>query len=176
MANASMLALVVQRAARTDPAGAIGLAAACMIAAQLAMVATAALAATRADVWGRRPFFLAAFAALALRAVLYTLSDNPAWTIFVQLLDGVGVGVFGALFPVVIADLTRGSGHFNIAQGSVGTVHSIGGIMSGLIANAVVVWVSYEAAFLTLAAIATLGTALFWLVMPETHERGPSEL
>ena len=175
MANASMLALVVQRAARMDPAGAIGLAAACMIAAQLAMVATAALAATRADTWGRRPFFLAAFAALSLRGVLYTLSDNPAWTVCVQLLDGVGVGVFGALFPVVIADLTRGSGHFNIAQGGVGTVHSIGGIMSGLIANSVVVWVSYGAAFLTLSAIATLGAALFWLVMPETHGREPSE-
>ena len=137
MANASMLALVVQRAARTDPTGAVALAAACMIAAQLAMAATAALAAARADAWGRRPFFLAAFAAVALRAVLYTLSDSPAWTVSVQLLDGVGVGVFGALFPVVVADLTRSTGRFNAAQGGVGMVHSAGGLLSGLIANSV---------------------------------------
>jgi hypothetical protein len=78
LANASLLALVVQRATRADPAGAVALAAACMIAAQLAMVATAALAAARADAWGRRPFFLAAFAAVALRALFYSLSDSPA--------------------------------------------------------------------------------------------------
>jgi predicted MFS family arabinose efflux permease len=169
MANASMLALVVQRAARADPAGAVALAAACMIAAQLAMVATAALAAARAEGWGRRPFFLAAFVALTLRAVLYTLSDDPAWTVSVQLLDGVGVGVFGALFPVVVADLARGSGHFNVAQGAVGTVHSAGGLLSGLIANSVVVWTGYGTAFLTLAAIGAIGAALFWQAMPETR-------
>jgi predicted MFS family arabinose efflux permease len=172
MANAAMLALVVQRAARADPASAVALAAACMITAQLAMVATAALAAARADAWGRRPFFLAAFAALVLRAVLYTLADSPAWTVSVQLLDGVGVGVFGALFPVVIADLTRGSGHFNAAQGGVGTVHSVGGLLSGLVANSVVVWMGYDAAFLTLAAIAALGATWFWQAMPETHNHG----
>ena len=173
MANASMLALVVQRATRTDPAGAIPLAAACMIAAQLAMVATAALAATRVDAWGRRPFFLVAFLALALRGVLYTLSNQAVWTVAVQVLDGVGVGVFGALFPVVIADLTRGSGHFNAAQGGVGTVHSVGGIMSGLIANSIVVWLGYDTAFLTLTVIAVVGFTLFWLAMPETHNCTP---
>jgi Major Facilitator Superfamily len=169
MANASMLALVVQRAARADPAGAVALAAACMITAQLAMVAIASLAAARADAWGRRPFFLAAFAALAVRGVFYTLSDNPAWTISVQLLDGVGVGVFGALFSVVIADLTRGKGHFNAAQGAVGMVHSVGGLLSGLAANSIVVWSSYSTAFVTLGTIAALGAALFWRIMPETR-------
>jgi hypothetical protein len=169
LASASLLALVLQRAARADPAGAVTLAAACMIAAQLAMVATATLAAARADTWGRRPFFLAAFVAVVLRAVSYALSDSPAWTVSVQLLDGVGVGVFGALFPVVIADLTHGSGHFNAAQGSVGMVHAVGGLLSGLIANSVVVWAGYDTAFLMLAAIAALGATLFWLVMPETR-------
>jgi MFS family permease len=172
MANSPMLALVVQRATRADPVGAVWLAAACMITAQLAMVATATLVAGRADAWGRRPFFRVAFAALVLRAVLYTLSESPAWTISVQLLDGVGVGVFGALFPVVIADLTRGSGHFNAAQGGVGMVHATGGLLSGLFANSIVVWAGYDVAFLSLAAIAALGATLFWLAMPETGAGG----
>jgi len=81
------------------------------------------------------------------------------------------VGVFGALFPVVVADLTRGSGRFNAAQGSVGTVHSAGGLLSGLVANAVVVWAGYGVAFLLLAAVAALGAALFGLTMPETRPR-----
>jgi MFS family permease len=170
MANASMLALVMQRAARTNPEIAVVLAAAAMIAAQAAMIATAALAGMRADRWGRRPFFLAAFAALALRGVFYTLSDDPAWTVAVQLLDGVGVGVFGALFPVIIADLTRGSGHFNAAQGAVGTVHGIGGLVGGPISAACVVWAGYDAAFLVLAAIAASGGLAFLLSMEETRD------
>jgi predicted MFS family arabinose efflux permease len=169
MANASMLGLVVQRLARAHPADSIALAAGCMIAAQLVMVATATLAGSRADAWGRRPIFLGAFLVLALRGALYTLSDNPAWNVTVQLLDGVGVGVFGALFPVVIADVVRGTGHFNAAQGAVGTVHSIGGIMSGPLANLIVVWAGYDAAFATQAAVALAGAALFWLAMPETR-------
>lgn len=170
LANGSMLGLVVQRAARVDPGTAIPVAAAAMIAAQLAMVATAALAGMRADTWGRRPFFLAAFAALALRGTLYTLSSDPAWTIAVQVLDGVGVGVFGALFPVLVADLTRGSGRFNAAQGVVGTVHSIGGILSAPVSGLLVVWAGYDATFLAGASVAALGGIVFWLAMPETSD------
>jgi MFS family permease len=173
MANASMLGLVVQRTSRIDPAGAAQLAAACIIAAQVAMVATAALVGARADAWGRRPIFLTAFTALTLRGVLYTLSDHPAWTLVVQLLDGVGVGVFGALFPVVVADLARGSGRFNAAQGGVGTVHSLGGFLSWPLAGTIVVWAGYDAAFLILAATAATGLALFWAAMPETRGAAP---
>ncbi|MBV8397575.1 MAG: MFS transporter [Acetobacteraceae bacterium] len=170
-ANVSMIGLVVQRLTRRHPADSVPLAAACMIAAQIVMVAIASLSGSRADAWGRKPIFLSAFLVLALRGALYTVSDDPLWSIVVQLLDGVGVGVFGALFPVVIADLVRGSGHFNAAQGGVGTIHSIGGILSAPAANLIVVWAGYDAAFATQAAVALAGAALFWLAMPETRPR-----
>jgi MFS family permease len=169
MANATMLGLVVQRAAVMDPSHAVPLAAACMIAAQVTMVATAALAGAWADTWGCKPFFLTACAALALRGILYTVSNDPVWTVAVQLLDGIGVGVFGALFPVVVADLTDGRGHFNAAQGSVGTVHGAGGLIGGPLGIACMVWAGYDAAFLVLASIAGIGALAFWLVMPETR-------
>jgi hypothetical protein len=41
---------------------------------------------------------------------LCTFSNNSFWLISVQLLDGVGAGIFGALMPLVIADLMRGTG------------------------------------------------------------------
>ncbi len=169
MANGSMLGLVAQKLALQNVGFGIALTAACAIAAQAVMVPTAALAGARADAWGRRPLLLAAFAALALRGAAYTLFDHPAWLIAVQLLDGVGAGLIGALFPVVIADLTRGTGHFGAAQGAVGTVHAVGGIISGSMAGLLVVRAGYDAAFLTLAAIAALGGALFWMAMPETR-------
>jgi hypothetical protein len=59
----------------------------------------------RADQWGHKRFFLAALLILPLRGALYTLSDNEAWLVGVQLLDGIGTGIFGAIFPVMVADL-----------------------------------------------------------------------
>ena len=86
-----------------------------------------------------------------------------------QLLDGVGAGLIGALFPVVIADLTRGSGRFATVQGAVGTVHALGGIASGTLSGLIVVQAGYDAAFLALAAIAAVGGLLFWWAMPESR-------
>jgi MFS family permease len=133
------------------------------------MVPMSVLAGARADAWGRKPLLLLAFAALALRGVLYTLWDHPGWLVAVQLLDGVGAGLFGALFAVVVADLTRGTGHFNAAQGAVATAQAVGGVVSTTLAGLVAARAGYDAAFLTLAAIAAGGAALFWLAMPETR-------
>ena len=175
MANGSMLGLVAQKLALENVGMGVALTAASAIAAQSVMAPTAALAGARADAWGRRPLLLAAFAALALRGVLYTVFDHPAWLIGVQLLDGVGAGLIGALFPVVVADLTRGSGHFAAAQGAVGTVHALGGIAGGIMAGLIVVQLGYNAAFLILAGIAMAGGALFWLVMPESRGFAPNQ-
>jgi MFS family permease len=169
LANASMLGLVSQKLALQNAGQGIALTAASAITAQSVMVPVAALVSARVDAWGRKPLFLAAFAALALRGVLYTLSDNSSWLIGVQLLDGVGAGLVGALFPTIVADLTRGSGHFAAAQGAVGTVHGVGGVISMVLAGQLVVHAGYDAAFLTLAGIAVVGGGLFWLVMPETR-------
>jgi MFS family permease len=169
LANGAMLGLVGQKLATLVQGQGITLTAACAITAQVVMVPAALLAGTHADRWGRKPLFAAAFLALALRGVLYTLSDQPAWLIAVQLLDGVGAGLTGALFPVIVADLTRGSGHFAVAQAGVGTIHGIGGTVSATLAGVVVVRAGYSMAFLTLAFIAALGGLLFWLLMPETR-------
>jgi len=169
LANGAMLGLVGQKLALLVQGQGVTLTAACAIAAQVVMVPTALLAGTHADRWGRKPLFGAAFVALALRGTLYTVSDEPAWLIAVQLLDGLGAGLTGALFPVIVADLTRGSGHFAVAQAGVGTLQGIGGTVSATLAGEVVVAAGYGAAFLTLASIAVLGGLLFWLLMPETR-------
>ncbi len=169
LANASMLGLVGQKLAQANLGQGIALTAASAVAAQSVMVPVAALVGARADAWGRKPLLLAAFAALALRGALYTLSDNTAWLIGVQLLDGVGAGLMGALFPIVVADLTRGSGHFAAAQGVVGTMHGTGAMVSMALGGALAAWGGYDTAFLVLAALAALGAVLFWLAMPETR-------
>jgi MFS family permease len=170
MANGSMLGLVAQKLALQNIGWGLALTAACAIAAQSVMVPCAALAGARADAWGRRPLLLAAFAALVLRGVLYTLWDHPAWLVGVQLLDGVGAGLIGALFPVVVADLVRGTGRFATAQGVVGTVHGLGGIIGGVLSGFIALRWGYDTASLALAGIAALGGLLFWAAMPESRE------
>ena len=148
----------------------------CIVAAQLVMLPIALLVGRTADSWGRKPLFLAGFAILPLRAVLYTLSDNSFWLIGVQLLDGVGAGVFGALTPLVIADIMRGTGRYNLAQGAIATAHGIGASLSGLAAGAIVDHLGYSSAFLTLAAAAAAALTVFALEMPETADRATVSL
>jgi MFS family permease len=166
--NAAMLPLVGQKLALVNKELGTTLMSVCIVAAQMVMVPVAIVVGRKADAWGRKPIFAAALAVLALRGALYPLSDNPYWLVGVQLLDGVGAGIFGALFPLVVADLTRGTGHFNVSQGAIATAAGLGGALSAAAAGFIVVAAGYSAAFLFLAAIAAVGLALFVAMMPET--------
>jgi MFS family permease len=172
LANAALLPLVGQKLAAADPKEATAMMSACIVAAQLVMLPIALLVGRTADTWGRKPLFLAGFVILPIRAVLYTLSDNSFWLIGVQVLDGVGAGIFGALTPLVIADIMRGTGRYNLAQGAIATVQGIGASLSGLAAGVIVDRFGYSAAFLAAGGAALLALIVFALRMPETAERG----
>ena len=98
-ANAAMLPLVGQKLALQDKNLGTSLMSACIIAAQIVMVPMAMLVGAKADTWGRKPLFLIGLLILPIRGMLYTLSDDPYWLVGVQLLDGVGAGIYGAIFP-----------------------------------------------------------------------------
>jgi len=168
-ANAAMLPLVGQKlsvGAGTNEG--IAFTAACVIAAQLLMIPMAVLCGAKADTWGRKPLFLFAFAILPVRGVLYTLSDQQFFLVAVQALDGVANGIFGILFLLILADITKGTGRFNAAQGAIATLIGVGASLSNLIAGWVAQVGGYSAAFLFLAGVAVLGAAVFWALMPET--------
>ncbi|MGY3035354.1 MFS family permease [Bradyrhizobium sp. USDA 4354] len=169
LSNAAMLPLVGQKLALQDKNMGTSLMSACIVAAQLVMVPFAMLVGARADRWGHKRFFLAALLILPVRGALYTLSDNPFWLVGVQLLDGVGAGIFGAIFPVIVADLMRNTGRFNVAQGAVITAQGIGAALSTALAGFVVVGAGYSAAFITLGLVAAIGAAICFLALPETR-------
>lgn len=169
-ANAPLLPLVGQKLATAFPKEATAMMSACIIAAQLVMLPIALLVGRTADSWGRKPLFLAGFAILPIRALLYTFSDDSAWLISVQLLDGIGAGIFGALTPLVVADIMRGTGRYNLALGAVATIQGIGASLSGLAAGVIVDHFGYGAAFLTSGAMALAALIVFALAMPETAD------
>ena len=169
-ANAPLLPLVGQKLALQYPKEASAMLAFCMVAAQGVMLPIAIFVGRNADGWGRRPIFLIAFAALPIRAALYTLTDNAYWLLGVQLLDGVGAGIYEALTPLLIADIMRGTGRYNLAQGAVATTQGIGASVSGLAVGVVTDHFGYSPSFLFLAAAAAVAFVVFFAFMPETRD------
>jgi predicted MFS family arabinose efflux permease len=94
---------------------------------------------------------------------------DPNVLVVAQLLDGVSGAVFGVLVPLVVADVTRGTGHFNLALGIVGTAIGVGATLSTTLAGYVSDHFGSHTAFLVLAAIAAAGLACIWALMPETR-------
>ena len=173
-ANAAMLPLVGQKVAHTSPDRAATLMAVCIIVAQVAMVPVALLASR----WGavsRRGVFLVGFAVLPVRGFLYTLTDSPVLLIANQVLDGIGAGIFGVVAVLMMADLTRGTGRFNIAQGIVATAICLGAAASNFLTGVIVDHRGYNTGFLYLSGMAVLALAVFGSMVGETGE-GASQL
>jgi len=115
-ANAAMLPLAGQYIVSENKVNASVYMSACIVIAQLVMVPTAAWC-SRKSTSGRKWLMLVCFAALPIRGLLYTLSPNPYFITSVQVLDGLSAGIFGVVSILIVADLTKGSGHFNLANG-----------------------------------------------------------
>ncbi|MBV8751372.1 MAG: MFS transporter [Hyphomicrobiales bacterium] len=167
-ANAAMLPLIGERLSQGANGTQTLFMAACIIAAQIVMVPMAMLVGAKADAWGRKPLFLIGFAALPIRGVLYTLWGNPIYLVSIQLLDGIGAGIFGALFFVVVADLTKGTGRYNLALGAASAAWGLGAALSNSVAGFIAERAGFNAAFLFLAAIAAVAFLTYWLAVPET--------
>ena len=169
LANAAMLPLMGSvLTMRSSSQWATLLIAACIVVPQMIVAALSPWIGTRAQIWGRRPLLLIGFAALPLRGLLFATVTNPELLVVVQLLDGVTAAVFAVLVPLVVADLTRGTGHFNLGQGIVGTFIGIGASISSTLAGYLSDRFGSPWAFAGLAVIALAGLAMVYLLMPET--------
>ncbi|MFM0204189.1 MFS transporter [Paraburkholderia fungorum] len=175
--NAAMLPLAGQVIAKLHPGMDVIALSACIISAQLVMVAVAATVghAMRKGV-GRKKIFLVAMAVLPVRGVLFSMTSSPYAVVAIQLLDGVAAGIFGVIAVVIASDLMRGTGRFNLAQGLVALAVGVGAAMSNVTGGYVVEKFGFTTGFLTLAAISALALIFFAVWMPETtpHEDSPA--
>jgi MFS family permease len=121
---------------------------------------------------GRKTIFLVAFVTLPIRGLLFTLTDSPVGVVAIQLLDGVAAGIFGVISIIIAADLMRGTGRFNLAQGLVALSTGLGATASNVCAGFVVQVFGYTTGFLTLAAIAVGGLVLFCIVYARNETAG----
>ena len=170
LANAAMLPLVgsvlTMRASETATA----LVAACIMVPQAVLAVCAPMVGRAAERFGRYPLLLIGFAALPLRGLLLAYTTNPYGLVAIQVLDGVSASVLGVMVPLVISDLTRGTGRFNLALGAVGTAMGIGAALSTALAGIMADRLGSHSAFLGLAIVGFAAFMLVALIMPETRE------
>jgi predicted MFS family arabinose efflux permease len=169
-ANAAMLPLLGEMLAKGHGRASMMFMSACVITTQVVITLLASWSGAKAGDWGRKPLLLIAFIVLPIRGVLYTLTDNAASLIAIQILDGVGAGIFGVVSVLVVADLTEGSGRFNFALGAITTAVAIGASLSQAIAGGIVHDFGYRCGFLFLAAVALSAFAVLYFYMPETRK------
>ncbi|ONF48903.1 MFS transporter [Methylobacterium radiotolerans] len=172
-ANAPLLTLVAQEIGQTRPDWSSVIVSVCIIGAQAVMVPMGLLVGRRAERWGRKPLLVIGFAALPARALLYLVWRDPFWLIAVQCLDGVGAGLLSAVKPLVMADITRGTGRYNAAHGLIGTLQGAGAALSFVIAGSLVQAAGFHAAYLACAAVAVAALAVLVLLMPESALDAP---
>jgi MFS family permease len=174
LANASMLPLAGESLVYSGAAFSSLIVSALIIVPQVIVAVMAPWAGRRAKTWGRRPLLLVGFAALPIRALLFAWTTDPLIPTAAQVLDGVSGTMLGVLTALVVADLTKGTGRFNLAQGFVGTMSGVGASLSTTLSSLVAESLGGAAGFLGIALVAFAAVLLLWSLMPETspNEKG----
>ena len=168
LGNASMLPLAGEELVYRNGTDSSLTISALIIVPQIIVALTAPWAGRQAQSWGRRPLLLIGISALTIRALLFAVTTNPLLLIGIQLLDGISGSVLGVLTALIIADLTKGTGRFNLAQGFVGTIAGIGASLSTTLFSLIVGNFGGAIGFLSIAAVALSTVFIVWLWMPET--------
>ena len=154
LANAAMLPLMGSVLTMRSGQWATVLIGACMVGPQIVVALFSPWVGRQAQRIGRRPLLIAGFAALPIRGLLLATVTDPYLLVAVQLLDGLTAAVMSVMVPLTIADLTRGSGRFNLTQGVVGTMMGLGASISPTFAGYMSDTFGSPAAFMGLAAVA----------------------
>jgi predicted MFS family arabinose efflux permease len=86
-----------------------------------------------------------------------------------QGVSGISAAVFGVMLPLISADITRGTSHFNLCMGALGLAVSLGAAISTTLGGWIADTLGLRMAFIVLALVGALATVLLWLIMPETR-------
>ena len=167
LANAAMLPQLGEMLSHGSRTSAAPFMSACIIVTQVVIMCFAPAIGRFANLHGRKPLLMVGFGVLPVRALLYTLTHNSRCLIAIQLLDGVANAIFVVVSILVVADRTRGTGRFNLAQGSLAAAVGIGAALSNTFGGELIQHFSYRISFLSLGTIAALAFVLLWTSVPE---------
>ncbi|MDE2241678.1 MAG: MFS transporter [Bradyrhizobium sp.] len=168
LSNASMLALAVEGIGRSRSVQSSLMASAMIVAPQAVVALLAPWIGYFSELWGRKPLLLVSFAVQIIRAIFFGFVSNTAPLIAVQLLDGISGAIRSVLTTVIIADVTTGTGRFNLASGAVGLLVAVAASVSTIAFGFISQLLGHWAAFGSMAAAAATGGLLVWFLLNET--------
>ena len=168
-ANASVLPLVGEALIYQGDSSSSLIVSALIVLPQIIVAVMAPWVGRQAKNWGRRPLLLIGLGALPIRALLFMLITDPPLLLLIQLLDGISGSVIGVLTPLIIADLTNGTGRFNLSQGLVGTASGVGASLSTAVFGLIAAGFGHTVVFMSITSVALLAVLIAWFAMPETR-------
>jgi MFS family permease len=168
VANASILPLFGETIVHTERRWSSLVVSALIVVPQIVVALLAPWAGRTADSWGRRPLLLIGLGVVPIRAGFFAFTADPVLLVAIQMLDGLTGAVLGVLTTLVVADLTRGTGRFNLSQGFIGTVSGVGASLSTSISGLIVEKFGHATGFLSATMIGLIAVATLLAFMPET--------
>jgi MFS family permease len=175
LANASMLPLIGETLATTVLTQSSIWMSGLIIVPQIVVAILSPWVGYHSEKQGRKPLLLTGFAMLPMRAALLAFTAAYPLLIVAQLLDGISGAVIGVLTIIVIADLTAGTGRFNLAQGVAGAAMGVAASLSTLATGYLFQGVGAISGFLVIAAVAGAATVLIWMFVSETRPANYSD-
>jgi MFS family permease len=169
LANAALLPLMGTVVTTRSSEWATVLIGACIVVPQIIVAVIAPSVGRHSRTWGRRTLLLIGVGALPIRAFLFAIVNDPYLIVAVQILDGLTAAIIGVIVPLIVADLTRGSGRFNTGLGMIGTMAGIGASLSPTFAGLIADHLGNTVAFLSLGMIGVMALIAVWLLIPETR-------
>ncbi len=169
LANAGMLPLAASMVTLRSSQAATVMVAASILIPQFVMAVLSQGVGRKSRQWGRRPLLLLGFAALALRGLAFSWTGEPVLLAMFQALDGVSAAILAVVTPLVILDVTRQTGHFNLALGIAGSAVGVGAALSTTLTGYLSDHYGSFVAFNALTAFAFGGLIAVAALMPETE-------
>jgi MFS family permease len=103
-----------------------------------------------------------------LRVLLFAAYTSYPILIVGQCLGGISAASVTVLTVLMLADITTGTGRFNLIQGFIGTVIAVAAAISTGTTGFLFEKFGHLPGFLVLGAAAASATLLFWVALTET--------
>lgn len=119
---------------------------------------------------GRKLLFTLGLMTLPVRCALliYWKDAGNAFLLSTQILDGLGGGVFSIIYPFLVADITFGTGRFNLIMGLTASCFGFGATLSNLLGQHLVEHMGHVASLAASLLASFIPIAIFTIFMPET--------
>jgi MFS family permease len=168
LADASMLPVISQDLAQEKNQSASLLMAGLIITPQIIAATLSPWVGYYSEKFGRKPLLLIGLGIEVLRALLFAAYSSYPILIVGQALGGVSAACVTVVTVLMIADMTTGTGRFNLVLGFIGTMIAIAAAISTGTTGFLFEKFGHLVGFFVLGAAAVASTLLFWAALTET--------